>query len=109
MLCRLVLGDGNSDIFGAITFAMELLFRPGVSKNFVLIPCSECKDYNMKVRTTRKRIDNKSQFGDRTEAAAYRSECIRPIFKIVNRSRTCRVQNHEVKSMQWKWFGGRVH
>ncbi|KAJ3640007.1 hypothetical protein Zmor_003331 [Zophobas morio] len=42
-------GDGNSDIFGAITFAMELLFRPGVSKNFVLIPCSECKDYNMKL------------------------------------------------------------
>jgi hypothetical protein len=42
-------GNGNSDIFGAITFAMELLFRPGVSKNFILMPCSECKDYNMKL------------------------------------------------------------
>jgi hypothetical protein len=97
---RLVLGNGNSDIFGAITFAMELLFRPGVSKNFILMPCSECKDYNMKVRTTRVRIDGESQFGVGTVTPACGSECIGPIFKIVNRSRTCRVQNDQVKSMQ---------
>ncbi|KYB29704.1 hypothetical protein TcasGA2_TC031518 [Tribolium castaneum] len=42
-------GNGNLDIFDAIAFARELLFRPGVSKNFILIPCSECKDYNMRL------------------------------------------------------------
>ncbi|CAG9816912.1 unnamed protein product [Phaedon cochleariae] len=41
------LGNGNADIFNGIMFAYSLIFRTGVSKNFVLIPCSECNHNNM--------------------------------------------------------------
>ncbi|CAH1158795.1 unnamed protein product [Phyllotreta striolata] len=41
------IGQGNSDIFNGIMFAYNLLFRPGVSRNFVLVPCSECNRNNM--------------------------------------------------------------
>ncbi|XP_076260910.1 apolipoprotein lipid transfer particle isoform X2 [Rhynchophorus ferrugineus] len=40
-------GNGNADIYGAITFANKLIFRPGVSRNFILFPCSECQEHNM--------------------------------------------------------------
>ncbi|KAG5880871.1 hypothetical protein JTB14_004019 [Gonioctena quinquepunctata] len=40
-------GNGSSDIFNGIMFAYNLIFRPGVSRNFVLVPCSECNKYNM--------------------------------------------------------------
>nr|XP_023014255.1 uncharacterized protein LOC111504020 [Leptinotarsa decemlineata] len=42
-------GNGSSDIFNGIMFAYNLIFRPGVSRNFVLVPCSECNKYNMLV------------------------------------------------------------
>lgn len=42
-------GNGSSDIYAAIVYAMGLVFRPGVSKNFILLPCSDCKESNMKV------------------------------------------------------------
>ncbi|GLH12107.1 Apolipophorins, partial [Gryllus bimaculatus] len=40
-------GSGDKDIFGAIRFAAQLVFRPGVSKTFILIPCSNCNPGNM--------------------------------------------------------------
>lgn len=46
----IITGNGNSDIFEAIVYANQLLFRPGVSKNFILFPCSDCSESNMKVR-----------------------------------------------------------
>lgn len=39
-------GDGNRDIFDAIVFATKLVFRAGVSKTFVLMPCSHCEPEN---------------------------------------------------------------
>ncbi|XP_012280436.1 uncharacterized protein LOC105699757 [Orussus abietinus] len=39
-------GNGNQDIFAAIGFASKLVFRAGVSKTFVLIPCSHCEPQN---------------------------------------------------------------
>ncbi|RZC41779.1 VWD domain containing protein [Asbolus verrucosus] len=87
-------GKNRFDIIQcAILNDMSFGFRPGVSRNFILMPCSECKEYNMK-------IDCKGQFGDGTAAAVRGSKCIVAVLKIVNRSRTCRVQNDQVKSMQ---------
>ncbi|XP_066155546.1 uncharacterized protein Apoltp [Euwallacea fornicatus] len=40
-------GNGDSDIYGAIIFANKLMFRPGVSRNFILLPCSQCDEDNM--------------------------------------------------------------
>lgn len=42
-------GDGNPDIFGAIIYATKLIYRPGVSKTFVLLPCSHCYESDMKL------------------------------------------------------------
>lgn len=42
-------GNGNEDIFEAIAFASHLDFRPGVSKTFIVIPCSNCDVSNMTV------------------------------------------------------------
>ncbi|XP_018566495.1 uncharacterized protein LOC108907336 [Anoplophora glabripennis] len=44
---NLPIGNGNKDMFNAIIFAYNLMFRPGVSRNFILLPCSECNKYNM--------------------------------------------------------------
>ncbi|XP_055713060.1 uncharacterized protein LOC129807664 isoform X2 [Phlebotomus papatasi] len=42
-------GNGtNKDIFQAISVAAKLIFRPGVSKTFILLPCSECKSSDSK-------------------------------------------------------------
>ncbi|GAB0088507.1 uncharacterized protein DMENIID0001_029540 [Sergentomyia squamirostris] len=42
-------GNGtNNDIFQAISVAAKLIFRPGVSKTFILLPCSECKSSDSK-------------------------------------------------------------
>ncbi|KAI4492782.1 hypothetical protein M0804_002573 [Polistes exclamans] len=38
--------DGNQDIFAAIGFASQLVFRAGVSKTFILLPCSHCEPEN---------------------------------------------------------------
>ncbi|XP_063238564.1 uncharacterized protein LOC134540049 isoform X2 [Bacillus rossius redtenbacheri] len=40
-------GMGSNDTFGAIRYAARLMFRPGVSKTFVLLPCSNCDSANM--------------------------------------------------------------
>ncbi|XP_063971909.1 uncharacterized protein LOC135159796 [Diachasmimorpha longicaudata] len=39
-------GNGNQDVFGAIAFASKLVFRAGVSKTFILMPCSHCEPQN---------------------------------------------------------------
>lgn len=36
-------GDGSQDIFEAIRFAAQLVFRAGASKTFILMPCSHCE------------------------------------------------------------------
>ncbi|KAJ8914497.1 hypothetical protein NQ315_002769 [Exocentrus adspersus] len=46
-LNNLPTGNGNKDIFNAIIFAYNLIFRPGVSRCFILLPCSECNKYYM--------------------------------------------------------------
>ncbi|XP_024085563.1 apolipophorins [Cimex lectularius] len=46
---RIKSGNGNTDIFGALKYATMLQFRPGVSKTFILIPCSGCDLSNMTV------------------------------------------------------------
>ncbi|XP_055389464.1 uncharacterized protein LOC129618631 [Condylostylus longicornis] len=38
----------NNDIFGAISIASKSIFRPGVSKIFILLPCSSCSAKDMK-------------------------------------------------------------
>ncbi|KAL2717243.1 hypothetical protein V1478_012943 [Vespula squamosa] len=38
--------NGNQDIFAAIGFASQLVFRAGVSKTFILLPCSHCEPEN---------------------------------------------------------------
>ncbi|PSN49824.1 hypothetical protein C0J52_08839 [Blattella germanica] len=43
------IGNGSADIFGAIRYASKLLFRPGVSKTFILLPCSNCDPANTTV------------------------------------------------------------
>lgn len=40
-------GGGSGDVFGAVNFAAELEFRAGVSKTFVLLPCSRCDGGDM--------------------------------------------------------------
>lgn len=42
-------GNGNRDIFAAIAFASKLVFRAGVSKTFILMPCSHCEPENQMV------------------------------------------------------------
>ncbi|KAK5639713.1 hypothetical protein RI129_012205 [Pyrocoelia pectoralis] len=42
-------GNGTDDIFAGIVFATKLVFRPGVSKTFILLPCSDCHEYSMKL------------------------------------------------------------
>ncbi|XP_049847119.1 uncharacterized protein LOC126299332 [Schistocerca gregaria] len=44
---NVVTGHGNRDIFGAINYATKLIYRPGISKTFILLPCSECAPENM--------------------------------------------------------------
>lgn len=44
------IGSGSQDIFAAIGFASQLVFRGGVSKTFILIPCSHCESENQTVR-----------------------------------------------------------
>lgn len=39
-------GDGSPDVFAAIVFATKLVFRAGVSKTFILMPCSHCEPEN---------------------------------------------------------------
>lgn len=39
----------NNDIFQAIITASKLIFRPGASKTFILMPCSNCVATDMKV------------------------------------------------------------
>lgn len=46
---HIVPGNGSSDIYAALVYTMGLIFRPGVSKNFILLPCTDCKESNMKV------------------------------------------------------------
>lgn len=43
------IGSGSQDIFAAIGFASRLVFRAGVSKNFILMPCSHCESENQTV------------------------------------------------------------
>nr|XP_012235380.1 PREDICTED: uncharacterized protein LOC105679739 [Linepithema humile] len=40
------IGGGSQDIFAAIGFASRLVFRAGVSKTFILMPCSHCEPEN---------------------------------------------------------------
>lgn len=47
IISHLSTGNGNSDIFSALKFASKLQFRPGVSKTFILIPCTDCNPANM--------------------------------------------------------------
>ena len=46
-------GDGSRDIFAAIAFASKLVFRAGVSKTFILMPCSHCEPENQTVSSLR--------------------------------------------------------
>ncbi|XP_062546026.1 uncharacterized protein LOC134212310 [Armigeres subalbatus] len=39
----------NDDIFEAIIVASKLVFRPGASKTFILMPCSKCSSSSMKL------------------------------------------------------------
>lgn len=39
----------NNDVFEAISVASKLVFRPGASKTFVLLPCSSCSSDSMRV------------------------------------------------------------
>lgn len=39
---------GNKDIFHALSVANNLNFRPGASKTFILLPCSECAEKDMR-------------------------------------------------------------
>lgn len=43
------IGSGSQDIFAAIGFASQLVFRAGVSKTFILMPCSHCEPENQTV------------------------------------------------------------
>lgn len=42
-------GSGSQDIFAAIGFASQLVFRAGASKTFILMPCSHCEPENQTV------------------------------------------------------------
>lgn len=48
---KFLVGNGTEDIFDAVAFATSLPFRPGISKIFVVIPCSSCNPANMTVIT----------------------------------------------------------
>lgn len=50
-------GSGNQDIFAAIGFASQLVFRAGVSKTFILMPCSHCESENQTVSLFSSRRD----------------------------------------------------
>lgn len=52
------IGNGNHDIFAAIGFASQLVFRPGVSKTFILMPCSHCDPENQTVNSKTTYIKN---------------------------------------------------
>lgn len=41
--------NGTEDVFEAIGFASSLVFRAGVSKTFILMPCSRCEAMNQSV------------------------------------------------------------
>ncbi|CAG7726200.1 unnamed protein product [Allacma fusca] len=43
----IVTGNGSRDVFGALAFALKLRFRPGISKTFILLPCSSCQPQHM--------------------------------------------------------------
>ncbi|XP_015599666.1 uncharacterized protein LOC107269849 [Cephus cinctus] len=43
---RIPIGDGSDDVFAAIGFASQLVFRAGVSKTFILMPCTHCDPRN---------------------------------------------------------------
>lgn len=45
------IGDGSQDVFAAIGFTSQLVFRAGVSKTFILMPCSHCEPENQTVIT----------------------------------------------------------
>jgi len=45
-------GNGSADIFGAVRYAAKLLFRTGVSKTFILLPCTNCDPANNTVDYT---------------------------------------------------------
>ncbi|CAG9760349.1 unnamed protein product [Ceutorhynchus assimilis] len=40
-------GNGEPDIYRAISFASKLMFRPEASRNFILLPCSGCYEQNL--------------------------------------------------------------
>ncbi|CAH1394070.1 unnamed protein product [Nezara viridula] len=46
---KIVSGNGNTDIFNALRYATKLQYRAGVSKTFILIPCSDCDLANMTI------------------------------------------------------------
>lgn len=46
------IGSGSQDIFAAIGFSSQLVFRAGVSKTFILMPCSHCEPENQTVILT---------------------------------------------------------
>lgn len=48
-----LLGNGDADIFGALKYATKMQFRLGVSKIFILLPCSSCDSTNMTVSMTK--------------------------------------------------------
>ncbi|ODN01102.1 Apolipophorin [Orchesella cincta] len=49
-LTSIVMGKGNNDTFQALWYALhKLKFRPGVSKTFILLPCSSCNPKEMSV------------------------------------------------------------
>lgn len=44
-------GNGTStDVSHAIKVASDLVFRPGASKTFILLPCSNCNTSDIRVR-----------------------------------------------------------
>lgn len=40
----------NNDVFSAIITASKLIFRPGASKIFILVPCTNCSSLDTRVR-----------------------------------------------------------
>jgi len=46
------IGNGSADIFGAVRYAAKLLFRAGVAKTFILLPCTNCDPANNTVDYT---------------------------------------------------------
>lgn len=50
----------SSDISRAIKVASELVFRPGASKTFILMPCSNCNVTGMHVSCMQKKLEKTS-------------------------------------------------